>query len=463
MKKRLLSLLLVLALILPILAGCVTNNNSNGSHDLAINGVPLSEYTIIYPEGADSVTTYTAFALADYFKANTDVEFKGSTPMPDTTEESDYEILIGATNRAASQKAAQIQLEESQYVFFMENAQVVCHGNGYYVGSAVYEFISTYFPDTKIATESINATGLPTEPVAKNFVFPDATSVIMMIGDGMGYNHIEMALHAGVIDRFYAYDLPYFTWCRTYSLSGVTDSAASATALATGYKTINGYIGQNESGENVPNVSEVAYGAGANVAVLTTDHLHGATPSGFNVHTKRRGNSGDILDQFYEKIRSEELKYAKGQVQLSPDKLTDGTRDALRTISANDSRFFIMIEEAYTDKGSHSNDASVSNAAVARLNDAVAYAIAFVMLHPDTALILTADHETGGLTQNENGGYDYTTDDHTGADVPYFALGGENVAKFIATDEKLDNVWNASFIASIFGNTNFGDPAYRHK
>jgi len=425
--------------------------------DLKINGVPLSKYTVVYPAKADRITVYTAFALADYFSYNADMKFHTSFPRPDSYAETEYEILIGATNRAQSQKLANTVFKNAEYTMYADGNKIICYGNGYYVGSAVHEFISNYFPDTG-TTDPINVTDLPTTLNVKSFTFPKATSAIMMIGDGMGNNHIHMAIEAGIIDRFYGFDLPFQTWCKTYSVDGVTDSAASATALATGYKTRNGYIGKDAKLNNVLNVSEVAYAKGARVAVLTTDSLDGATPAGFNVHSNSRSNSEEILTQFEKKLNNGQLICAQGKLS----DLTQPSRQALGMISKNNSKFFIMIEEAYTDKGSHSNDASTSNSAVRRLNDAIAYAIAFVMLHPDTALLITADHETGGLTANPNGGYYYTSTGHTGTDVPYFALGGENVAEFIATDTTLNNVWNAMFIASIFGMNNFGDPNLRY-
>lgn len=424
--------------------------------NLKINGVDLAEYKIVYPAKADPVTRYVAFALSDYFKANANILLM---PRKDSNKATEHEILIGATNRPESDKAKTLKFSDSQYTLYIDGNKVVCHGNGFHVGSAVHEFITTYFPDTG-TINPINATTIPTEPTVKSFVFPEATSAIMMIGDGMGNNHINMALAAGALDHFYARDLPYQTWCKTYSLSGTTDSAASATALATGFKTHNGYIGKNSSGGNIVNVSEVAAVKGANVAVLTTDYLDGATPAGFNTHTISRNNSADILAQFDKKLENGQLKYALGR---SGGALTQDTRNALSLISKNNSRFFIMIEEAYTDKGSHSNDAGTSNEAVARFNDAIAYAIAFVMLHPDTALLITADHETGGIIRNPNGSYSYTTGSHTNTNVPYFALGGANVKEFVETADVLENVWNAMFIASIFGVEKFGDPNLRYK
>jgi len=432
------------------------------SDNLAINGVSITKYRIVFPAYENEIYRYIAFALYDYFARNAGVT--PLHPVTDNQREIEYEILIGPTNREASKKLSTISFGNAEYIFCADgNNKLVFQGLDMYAGSAVYEFISKYFPDdgSLDPLAYVDATGFPTEPEVKSFTFPEATSVIMMIGDGMGSNHIESALQAGTISHFFGYDLPYQTWCKTYSVSGTTDSAASATALATGYKTINGYVGKNSSGSNVVNVSEVAASVGANVAVITTDLLDGATPSGFNVHSISRTNSAEILEQFSAKLKKGSLMIAKGKDEGVTGLFLE-TRKALQTISEKNSRFFIMIEEAYTDKGSHSNNLSQSNNAVKNLNEAIGYSIAFVMLHPDTALIITADHETGGLTKASDGTFYYTTTGHTNTNVPYFALGGKDVADFINTDETLENVWNAMFIASVYGRENFGDPNYRY-
>lgn len=437
-------------------------SNYTLSKELSINGTPLNDYTIVYPADADRLTYYMAIALFDYFQTNAELMIRVS---PDSVAESANEILIGATNRQASQKAVALAPTDNEFVFFAEGNQLVMHGDGYYVGAAVHAFLDAYFPDDGENQGPINATNLPATPKKQEFTFPTATSAIMIIGDGMGYNHVEAALSAGALDHFYARDLPFITWCRTYSQSVIegasaTDSAASATALATGYKTINGYIGKDKNGFDVLNISEYAYDRGANVAVLTTDLLEGATPAGFNVHNINRSDATDILAQFSRKTASGELLYAKGKNQGVSDNLTTELRVALGLISAKNSTFFIMMEEAYTDKGSHSNSFGTSNHAVARINDAIAYAIAFVMLHPDTALLITADHETGGITRQANGSYVYTTTGHTNTAVPYYALGGADVEAFVMQTGGLDNVWNAMFLASIFGDDPLGDPNY---
>ena len=92
--------------------------------------------------------------------------------------------------------------------------------------------------------------------------------------------------------------------------------------------------------------------------------------------------------------------------------------------------------------------------AVNRYNDAIAYVIEFVLMHPDTALIITADHETGGVRKLNDGRFIFTRTNHTNTDVPLFALGYGTEA---LTKEVNNNVNIAKFIAGIFGESNFGD------
>ena len=113
----------------------------------------------------------------------------------------------------------------------------------------------------------------------------------------------------------------------------------------------------------------------------------------------------------------------------------------------------MMLEEAYIDKNSHKNKYPEMVSAVKRYNDAIAYAIEFVLMHPDTVLIITADHETGGVTKASNGKYEFTKTTHTNTDVPLFAMGAGTE---VLTDGVCNNVNIAKFIAAIFGDSNFG-------
>ena len=78
----------------------------------------------------------------------------------------------------------------------------------------------------------------------------------------------------------------------------------------------------------------------------------------------------------------------------------------------------------------------------------------FTLCHPDTALIVTADHETGGLLNKNTGNYVFTSTSHTNADVPVYAIGG---GTGVFKDKKVDNTDIAKFIGEIFGDKSIGN------
>ncbi len=112
-----------------------------------------------------------------------------------------------------------------------------------------------------------------------------------------------------------------------------------------------------------------------------------------------------------------------------------------------------MIEEGYIDKYSHQNDKTGALCALYRFNETIAYTMQFVLMHPDTLLIVTADHETGGL-QMDGDTYAYTTTSHTNADVSVFAFGA-GADGWI--EGHIDNTDIAKRIASVYGDDLFGE------
>ena len=318
------------------------------------------------------------------------------------------------------------------------------------VGGGVAALITKHMT----GTGDIDVTDVPeaAAPVAYTF---DATAknAILMIGDGMGVNHINATLAAG-LEYFAPRQLPNigFAVTRSASYPTVTDSAASATALSSGYKTINKYLGMNRLGKSQQNVRELAHSVGAKTAVITTDVITGATPGGFLVHVNNRNSTAEIQSQIDKLISEGKIDYCQGSVD---DKLTSVVADALYGMADGDSRFFAMFEAAYIDKRAHSNDLAQVRKMVTRYNDVASYVIEFALFHPDTALVITADHETGGIEYNEKtGAYYFTSGDHTHDDVPVHAIGG-GTEKFKGVT--VDNTDIAKFLASIFGATSFGE------
>ena len=130
-------------------------------------------------------------------------------------------------------------------------------------------------------------------------------NVIILIGDGMGFNHIKNTSLYCDIDNF-EFESNFFSDVTTYSLNQeITDSAAAATALATGHKVYNYEVGMHkvygeEEGVKYENIMEVAQKYGKKTGIFTSDALEGATPASFSSHVEDRGDNYEILyDQAY--------------------------------------------------------------------------------------------------------------------------------------------------------------------
>ena len=441
---------------------------------VTINGVALQEYVIVHSSTADTVTKYAALNLADYIENNMGVKLEIVT---DKTAEQKYEILIGSTKRAASKLSTTIGT--GKYVLVQKDEKIVMQGNGIYVGAAVGTFVSK-LPATG-NKEVIAINDLPTQVKAQTFKFPTThKNAIILIGDGMGFNHIEMAKNGGM-NEFYAEQFPNKGEAVTRSMSvikgkeGYTDSAAAATALATGYKTYNGRVGMDADKNSRQNIRELAHSKGAKTAVVTTDVIGGATPGGFLAHNLQRKvdnkTNPDIIAEIDKLIANKKVDYTMGRSADSadatnPDILT-GTREALAIIASGGEQFFLMVEGAYIDKDSHANRYDKCVAAVKQYNEVIAYLSTFVFCHPTTSLVVTADHETGELTKTTDTktykyGYKYTSGSssyrqHTNKNVPVFAI-GPGTEYF--NGYEVENVCIPHFSARAFGSTTFGDSNY---
>lgn len=424
--------------------------------DLSICGVSIEEYVIVIPEVCDLYTLYAAMNLSEHL-----LKYGGITLdiVTDDVAEATYELVIGNTNRAGSAIAADVELEANEYILMMDDESVIIWGESYMVGGGAGAFATLYAAGAWRGYD-IDITTIPTEATPTQFVFEEAKSAILLIGDGMGEKHIDMTLANG-LDKFCARDMPNISWIVTRSQSvingveGVTDSAAAGTALATGFKTLNGAVGVDPDGNTLLNVRELAHSVGAKTAVLTTDEITGATPGAFLAHVASRASTSMIQREVNNLLR-------RGKVDVAEGSLTDETFfstavSTLNTISTNDSSFFVMMEEGYIDKNAHNNDAAGVIHTVTRFNEVIAYCMEFVMFHPDTVLIVTADHETGGIRHNPyTNEFKFSSGGHTNVDVPIYAMGA-GTEYFAETHE---NTRVPMFIASIFSDEAFGDPQY---
>lgn len=332
-------------------------------------------------------------------------------------------------------------------------------------------------PQIWYSTDGVTLTKTDLEK-AINAEYVKPKNVIVMISDGMGLNDLKLAYEFSdfLFDYGLTFDkLPNIGEAITSNIDGeVTDSAASATALATGVKTRNGRIGRTEKGKDLQNALELAREYNKKVGIVTNDAIYGATPSAFAVHNLSRENTAAICRSFIEcapdvvlaggyssfgtaiggsEKYSELIKginVASGfeiwESKLNSDlkrekpffgffntdfssadyKLAQATEVALKRLK-NDNGFFLMVEGAGCDKGGHGNNAEQKVASVAVFDKAVAVAVKFCLENPDTVLIVTSDHETGGVTI-PSGKYElnsdiFTSESHTGVNVGVFALG----------------------------------------
>jgi len=426
--------------------------------NLKISGIDIANYSIVIPEDHDVFTQYAAELLQDYIKDKSDITLAIVT---DDTTETAYEFLLGETNRVQSQNAANaVTLADNEYLLKEDGPKVVMQGESYMIGAGVGKFTYDYITyDPQLTSQTCDITDLPTENEPEAYVPRSANNVIFMIGDGMGQNHITSPLAYNLRDNvepdyteFSATRLPHHGLVTTNSVttnqSGgttPTDSAAAGTALACGYKTINHYVGLGPVKNRIQDIREVAVNLGKRNAIMSTELQAGATPACFLVHYIEREHL-DTIRELEDAVTN--CDYIKGDIE---EDLLPETKYALDLLSTNnDAGFFAMIEEARIDTYSHNNDRNNVLHAMSRFNKAIQYAMVFAVSHPDTLLIVTADHETGGLTDRT--GCIFTTKSHTTANVPIYSIGAWS-EHFTGT---IDNIKIPKIIAAGWGINNFG-------
>ena len=420
--------------------------------DFQLNGRSLSAYTIVYSSTDPDYTLRAAKYLRDEIEACTGLTLDVKS---DQTTAFAHEIVVGETNRRISRD---LDAETAGLAFSMmaNDDHVALEGDCFLIAAAAYYFVESYVKAEPFSSD------VPREETVCTPIVREAKNFVLLIGDGMGFNQTRLfdVYSAAELKRysdgeraFYGYLFPYQGSSRTSSLSGVTDSAAGATALATGHKTINGYVGKDANKSDVTSLTEMANALGMATAVLSTEVLTGATPAAFSAHTKSRDNIDEILaDQ--QEMRTQYGTHILGEYGEIYSKLhivDRAERDlwsVLSDLSEDEDGFFMMYEEAYIDKHSHSNEPEYTFLAMLRFNQIIGCIMEYAFYHPETFVLITADHETGGLTKASDGGYYYTTGGHTGADVPIFAYG---VGAEVFDGVTVENIQIPKTIAAMWG------------
>jgi alkaline phosphatase len=298
--------------------------------------------------------------------------------------------------------------------------------------------------------------------------------ILLLIGDGNGLAQIS----SGIVANGGELTL---TQLRTIGLvktqaadDFTTDSASGATAMSTGQKANNRALGLNASGDSIPNLPYFLSQKGFRTGLVTNDELTGATPAAFYAHHPERDAAVEIagylptsalnlviggggrhfkkeklsqagftlvsdLQELGEVKESRVAHFASegGMPSMESGRgnfLSQAFLQASSYLGKGKSPFFLMLEAAKIDSGGHSNAPSTIVTELLDFDRAIAEAIRYADTHPGTLVLVTADHETGGVSipqgdlERREVELAFHSDDHTGILVPLFAYGARSRA-----------------------------------
>ncbi len=315
-------------------------------------------------------------------------------------------------------------------------------------------------------------------------------NIIFLIGDGMGVAQVFAGITANNGSLYLDY-MKHIGFSKTQSSNNyVTDSAAGGTALSCGKKTKNGMIGMTPDSVPVKTILEIAEELEKSTGLVSTSAITHATPASFIAHQPSRNlyeniaadflktdievfiggglhhfdnrKDGRILtnelkDKGYKVLRDmDEIKKVKrGKLAgLTADVhnptypqrgelLPEATKVALNILDNNRKGFFVMIEGSQIDWGGHANNTAYISEEMLDFDRSIGEALKFAIEDKNTLVLVTADHETGGLTlpagnmaKGEVKGA-YTTGHHTAIMVPVFAY-GPGAEKFMGIYENTE-------------------------
>jgi alkaline phosphatase len=352
-------------------------------------------------------------------------------------------------------------------------------------------------------------------------------AIILLIGDGMGEAQRTAARWqvVGQGGQLAMDAMPVSGWSRTGSADNpVTDSAAAGTALATGVKTNNGVISLDPLGNTLTTILEHAQAKGMAVGLVTTVPMAHATPAAFASHVPSRYMMTEIASQMMD--HQVDVLLGGGEDEFLPTtetgcypevgERTDGrnlideavaagytyvctsaafatvpvttthllglfadegmprpfsptleqmTQKAIGILSQDPDGFFLMVEGGQIDWACHANDAANTITDTVDFDAAVVVAQAYAATNPNALVIVTGDHETGGMSvtldptgdPGEDGPFrmpddtlfyvNWTTGGHTAADVPTTAQGA--YADLLNGTSENTYVYSVMFQASV--------------
>jgi alkaline phosphatase len=302
-------------------------------------------------------------------------------------------------------------------------------------------------------------------------------NIILLIGDGMGLAQVSVPFYFQE-DSSSFYRFPIVGLAETSSASRpITDSAAGATALASGVNTYSGAIGVNRDSAEVESIVEILSKRGWKTGFVVTSTVQHATPASFYAHVDGRHQYEEITEHLvtsdidffagggikYFTQRKDSVNYLyqltergftwdttalatkldankkygflladNGLPKMSDGRgnyLSDATKLALHYFTQSKKPFFLMVEGSQIDWGGHQNDAPYLIAEMLDFDKVIDEVLDFAQKDGNTLVIVTADHETGGFALGgKNNGYDeitptFSTTGHTATLIPVFAFG----------------------------------------
>ncbi len=302
-------------------------------------------------------------------------------------------------------------------------------------------------------------------------------NIILMIGDGMGLPQMYAGMTANR-GKLSLEKCPVVGLHKTYSYDDyITDSAAGATAFSIGQKTYNGAIGVDKDTIRQETILETADRRGLATGMVATSSITHATPASFIAHQRsrtmdrqiaadflstdievfigggakffREGPNGRNLIQELEQ-KGYQVRYnltdaaavtsGKLAVLTAPeqngkfsagrgDLLRQGTLKSLELLKSNKKGFFLMVEGSQIDWGGHDNDLQYVIDEMLDFDRTIAEVLRFAEQDGETLVVITADHECGGLTLTGGNllagkpeGH-FSTTHHTAVPVPVYAYG----------------------------------------
>ncbi len=310
-------------------------------------------------------------------------------------------------------------------------------------------------------------------------------NIILLIGDGMGLTQISSSY-------YYSDATPNFSRFKHIGLINtsasshkITDSAAGATAFASGKKSYNGAIGVNSDTVSIPTILEIAEKINLSTGVVATSTITHATPACFYAHARSRGMYEEIARQltisdvdfaagaglrhftsrddganYYDSLSAKdvildttslaaiedicaECKYMyldtgramPRMIDGRGDFLSDATRLGIDHLSRDEDGFFLMVEGSQIDWGGHANNEEYLTTELLDFDKVIGLALDFAERDGNTLVVVTADHETGGYalssTPMDDGEWSdynkvtgtFSTGGHTTTLIPVFAYG----------------------------------------